>query len=367
MMRILFALPGLHRFDRGAEVALISVASELQAFGHDVTLIGSGPARQGAPYRYLRAPAVSRRRFERFPRVPVFRSDTVYEEASFTPGLLLRYNPVHYDITVTCSFPFINWALRRPARHVPKHVFVTQNGDWPALSGSAEFRSFSCDGLVCTNPDYFERNRAFWKSTLIPNGVDVEKFSTALSDRMAFGIPEGRVAVLMVSALIPSKRVANGIAAVSRVPKAHLVVAGDGPLRAEIDTLANELLPGRYSRLTLSADEMPRLYRSCDAFLHLSADESFGNVYLEALAGGLPIVAIDTARTRWILGREGFLAKRDDPAEVAMCLSKALAVGGSKIVLSHIDQFRWSVIARSYERFFKEILATEKAPYVEDS
>ena len=42
-MRILFALPGLHRHDRGAEVAFIAIARELARAGHAVTLIGSGP------------------------------------------------------------------------------------------------------------------------------------------------------------------------------------------------------------------------------------------------------------------------------------------------------------------------------------
>ena len=37
-MRILFALPGLHRYDRGAEVAFISIAEELAKAGDMVTL-----------------------------------------------------------------------------------------------------------------------------------------------------------------------------------------------------------------------------------------------------------------------------------------------------------------------------------------
>ena len=41
-MRILIALPGLHRFNRGAELAFIAVAEELVRRGEDVTLIGSG-------------------------------------------------------------------------------------------------------------------------------------------------------------------------------------------------------------------------------------------------------------------------------------------------------------------------------------
>src|SRR6185312_13562867 len=52
-MRILFALPGLHRFDRGAEVALLSIATELAKRGSSITLIGSGPVRPSVPYRFL--------------------------------------------------------------------------------------------------------------------------------------------------------------------------------------------------------------------------------------------------------------------------------------------------------------------------
>ena len=47
-MRVLFALPGFHRIDRGAEIALISVAKELAKTGDTVTLIGSGQERTGA-------------------------------------------------------------------------------------------------------------------------------------------------------------------------------------------------------------------------------------------------------------------------------------------------------------------------------
>ena len=39
-MRVLIALPGLHRYNRGAEVALISIAGEIAKAGNAVTLIG---------------------------------------------------------------------------------------------------------------------------------------------------------------------------------------------------------------------------------------------------------------------------------------------------------------------------------------
>jgi hypothetical protein len=65
-MRILIALPGIHRYDRGAEIAFMAVAKELAKLGDEVTLIGSGERRIGTPYRYLHASSVRRERFERF-------------------------------------------------------------------------------------------------------------------------------------------------------------------------------------------------------------------------------------------------------------------------------------------------------------
>src|SRR5215467_9175025 len=73
-VRILFALAGLHRVDRGAEVAFISVAIELAHSGHDVTLIGSGAPRPGMPYRFIHAPARKRESFESWPKFPPLRN-----------------------------------------------------------------------------------------------------------------------------------------------------------------------------------------------------------------------------------------------------------------------------------------------------
>src|SRR2546430_1987125 len=92
-VRILFALAGLHRIDRGAEVAFTSVATELANAGNAVTLIGSGPPRPGQAYRYIQAPSISREKFEAFPRIPLLRNETAWEEASFVPGLLARFRP----------------------------------------------------------------------------------------------------------------------------------------------------------------------------------------------------------------------------------------------------------------------------------
>jgi glycosyltransferase involved in cell wall biosynthesis len=355
-MRILFALAGLHRVDRGAEVAFISVASELARGGDDVTLIGSGPSRPGALYRYLSAPVLPREKFESFPMLPALRSDTGWEEATFIPGLLRRYRPEEHDVTLTCSYPFTNWALRRSARKRPPHVFVTQNGDWPAICDQGEFRFFSCDGLVCTNRTYFERAR--YPAALIGNGVDVERFRPGQSERERLGLNCVGPLVLMASAMIASKHVDEGIEAVSRIPGATLVVAGDGPMRAELHRLAERKLPGRFRQLTLAAAEMPALYRSVDVFLHLSRAESFGNVYVEAIACGIPVVAIDSQHTRWIFQNDAFLAPPDQPEALAAHIRTALTVDDlyRERLVSRAQGFSWAEIALLYRKFLEDVV-----------
>lgn len=359
-MRILFALTGLHRYERGAEVALNSLAIELANGGDEITVIGSGQQKPSQPYRFLRARALRREGFEHFPSLPVFRSETVYEEASFAPGLLYQYRPRDFDITATCSYPFTNWALRRPMFQGsrPPHVFITQNGDWPAYSQDSEYRYFRCEGLVCTNPDYYERNHSRWRSALIPNGIDVNRFHPGPAAREKFGLPNDRTVVLMVSALIPSKRVGDGILAVSKLPDAHLIVAGDGPMRDEIRKMALDLLPGRFAQVSVAASEMPLLYRSADVFLHLSKEESFGNVFVEAMACGLPIVGHDTPRLRWIVGNDEFLTDTADTNAVAGKLVEASQTSAAleKARLIRSAEFSWHRVAQKYRDFFAEVV-----------
>jgi glycosyltransferase involved in cell wall biosynthesis len=357
-MKILFALAGLHRVDRGAEIAFMSVASQLARQGDEVTLIGSGPPRPDREYRYIQAPSIRRENFERWPSLPMFRNETAWEEASFVPGLLRAYRPADYDLTLTCAYPWTSWALRRPvAGKRPKHVFVTQNGDWPAYSNSSEFRLFDCDGLICTNPEYLERNRHQYRSALIPNGVDPGRFYPGPAERSRLGLPEQGRLILMVSALIASKNVDEAIGAVALIPDACLVVAGDGPLRDEIKGLADKIIPNRYTRVSLPADDMPALYRSADAFLHLSRDESFGNVFLEAMACGIPVVAYDLPRTRWIVGEGGFLASSRDREAIAVELRRALArTDDGSVLVERARGFQWTSVAAQYREFLKDVV-----------
>jgi len=361
-MRVLFALPGLHRVARGAEVAFEEIATRMATVdGIDVTLSGSGQPRPDAPYRFLHANCSARETFLRWPKFPGLRDHYMYEELTFAPRLWKALRHESFDITVTCGYPYTNWLLRRQHRRDrSKHVFVTQNGDWMVQSSDWEYRYFDCDGLICTNPTYFERSNTRYHSALIPNGVDMDRFRPGRGHPERFGLRSDRPVVLMVSALIACKRVLEGIEAASRLPGVQLLVVGHGELGDEVQRFGQAKLGDRFRLVALSPSQMPEAYRAATAFLHMSVDEPFGNVYLEALATGLPIVCHDQPSTRWMLMNQATFVDTTVLDHVASALAPLLLSQSTCSIESRlglIDRcYRWELIAEQYAQFFRELI-----------
>ncbi len=373
MPRVAFILPGLGRVQRGAETAFWQIAKHLARFPDmDVEAFGSGhQGPEGVTFHHV--PCIRRERFEHWPGIPCFRNECYYEELTFVLGLICtrRYRPRRFDAAVACTYPYVNWYLQWTGRKKgPRQIFVTENGDWMCQARNREYRYFGCDGLVCFNPEYHERNRHRYRTVLIPNGVDPTEFQPASEEvdgraddaAKPAAIPRDRQVVLMVSALIPSKRVDEGIRAVARVPDAFLVIAGDGPEREATAQLAAELLPGRHLALgSISNEQMPALFRRATAFLHMSRIEPFGIVYLEAAASGLPIVAPNLETPRWILGDAALYADPDEPASIASALARAISPDtgrplGAAARQRVLENWTWDIQASRYRDFILDLI-----------
>jgi glycosyltransferase involved in cell wall biosynthesis len=176
------------------------------------------------------------------------------------------------------------------------------------------------------------------------------------------GQVEDKRVVLMASAMIPSKDVAGGVRAVAQVPDTFLVIAGDGPEREQVATLAQELLPGRHRLLgSVPRERMPALFRSVDVFLHMSRDEPSALVYVEAASSGLPLVVHDWEVTRWTLGDAAVYVNTADHEATAAGLRLALEPDAAsrlgKAARGRVlDGWSWQVLADRYLSFFHERL-----------
>jgi glycosyltransferase involved in cell wall biosynthesis len=98
----------------------------------------------------------------------------------------------------------------------------------------------------------------------------------------------------------------------AREPRARFVLVGDGPER---EPLARAHPEFHYAGMLRGA-ELAAHYASGDMFLFASVTETFGNVTIEAMASGLPIVAFNHAAAGEIIesGVNGILASSNDEA-----------------------------------------------------
>ncbi len=160
--------------------------------------------------------------------------------------------------------------------------------------------------------------------TVVPSGIDVAAFargrrSEALRARLAVG-PHERM-VLAVGRLGREKNVELSLEAFARarIADARLVLVGDGAHRQALERAAARFgIAGR----TTFAREFPRealpdAYASADAFLFTSSSDTQGLVLAEALAAGVPVVAVDTPQTRDVLAGVGTLVPADAAAVAA--------------------------------------------------
>jgi glycosyltransferase involved in cell wall biosynthesis len=166
---------------------------------------------------------------------------------------------------------------------------------------------------------------------VIANGVDTVAFrpEAAMEPTTPLPIGEGPVAVF-TGRLIEAKGLLELLEAwpllLHRVPNAHLLLVGSGPLEAELRRRA--ALPPLAGRVHLTGevpDVRPYL-RAAGAFVLPSWSEGLPNALLEAMAMGLPCVGTDIGPIRELVtdGDQGVLVPVRDPQKLAAALSAVL-------------------------------------------
>lgn len=155
------------------------------------------------------------------------------------------------------------------------------------------------------------RHRGFERVELWPPAVDSGRFTPRqnnidMRSRLSGNHPEAPL-LLTVSRLAPEKNVGFLTEILLRIPNARLGIVGGGPQQEELER--------RFAQYNahfvgyLSGDELAQAYASADVFIYASETETMGNVILESLACGLPIVAASAGGVPSLLrhGIEGFL------------------------------------------------------------
>jgi glycosyltransferase involved in cell wall biosynthesis len=249
--------------------------------------------------------------------------------------------------------------------------------------------------------EYAIKNGAICTIEIVPNGVSVKKFSPNVilspkgeeSPRLgrgdglgqaersfanaqdnkkeklkdSLGIKENDKVIITVSRLVEKNGVGDLIKAVALLPENYkLLILGGGALEKSLKFKVRSLkLEDKILFLgEISPDEVPKYLAISDVFVRSSLAEGLGNVFLEAMAAGVPIVGTPVGGIPDFLtnGETGLFCKVRNPASIAEKINQILSdenlrqkliSNGKKLVTEKYD---WAIIAPKMGKIFKRLI-----------
>jgi len=216
------------------------------------------------------------------------------------------------------------------------------------------------------------RAAGFERLAVVGRGVDTARFSPhhrSSELRHDWGVLDSAPLVLYVGRVAAEKNVALALEAfaAARVesPTAHFVVVGDGPQREALERLHPDVrfVGARHG------DLLAACYASADLFVFPSLTDTFGNVTLEALASGVPVLAFDVAAAaeHVVDGVSGRLIAAGDDAAFAAAL-RELVVAPERLAAMRVPAVQaagratWDEVLARFEAQLQDIFHAHEAP-----
>lgn len=265
---------------------------------------------------------------------------------------LADYRP---DIVLT----WMNRATSKMPRSSAVHV--------ARLGGFYDLKYYRrCDHLVGNTKgivDYLVN--AGWpaeKAHYLPNFAD--QAPGIKIGRDVLGVPEDAPLLLALGRLHENKAFDVLISALPTVPSAHLLLAGEGPLRQELTELAKNV--GVEDRVTFLGwrDDIPDLLTSADILVCPSRHEPLGNVVLEGWSHKKPVVAAASQGPSELIidGKTGILVPVDDVQAMSDALGRAIAdpdhqsrLAGAAFA-AYEATFSEQAVVAEYLKFFQKLV-----------
>jgi glycosyltransferase involved in cell wall biosynthesis len=202
--------------------------------------------------------------------------------------------------------------------------------------------------------------QGFENLRVVARGVDTAQLDPAkrnASLRRLWVAGDDTVVVLCVSRLASEKNMTLLWRAFDAIQRrgidARLVLVGDGPQRAQLQSLCR----GAHFAGVRRGEDLAAHYASADLFVFPSLTETFGNVVPEAMASGLPVVAFDHAAAGQLIrhGDNGWLAPPTDAAQFVALATSAAADGATLRVVG--GRARAAALALDWQRVIDDLEA----------
>ena len=211
---------------------------------------------------------------------------------------------------------------------------------------------------------------------IIPNGVDIEKFSMNIDleeknkIRESIGLKDDDFVLVTASRLVEKNGVGDVIKSLENLKEnIKFLIMGEGPLEKKLKQEVKNLnLEKRVIfKGYVSHDEMPKMLKSCDIFIRPSLSEGFGNSFIEAMAVGIPVIATpvggipdflkDPSNTSEQVAT-GYFCEPENPESIADKvmeyvnnpeLTKKINENAHKMVL---EKYSWNLVSKQMHDIF---------------
>ena len=195
-----------------------------------------------------------------------------------------------------------------------------------------------CDRVIAVSEGIAQELRGSYglpaeRITVVPNGVDPERLEARTSReevREKAGVPPGATVLLQVGRLTPQKGFDVLFKAIHRIAERHpdlvVFVAGEGPLRGELEGLAQKLQISPAVRFLGHREDVADLLNAADLVTLASRSEGMPYTLLEAMGSGRAVVATRIGGIEEVIKKEGtaLLVPTEDPGALAGAITELL-------------------------------------------
>jgi glycosyltransferase involved in cell wall biosynthesis len=257
----------------------------------------------------------------------------------------------HHDLIINnAGFPGSYWCKKYRKRTGTPYITLERGGGREERLNNL----FKPNKMVFLT-NYSMKKSKYKKKAVLPIGVDTKRFSNPIAPPPDLKDLE-RPIFLSTSAMIGFKRIDLIIKTLNLYRKGSLIQTSTGNMEEELDEMGESLLGKRYLSLGVVNEEfLIFLYQNSDYLVSASKHEAFGNIYLEAMSAGLPIIAqADERRKEIIGGGAGRFVHWEDP-EYLSTLFDSFKFEKEK-VLEQAKKYDWEILKPRYIELIEEVI-----------
>ena len=345
----------------GGTKVVYDLAWKLKERGHDVLIVSGRTAiSENGKFKILKLPSLKYPFYDNAEAIfPNFY--LIKELKEFSPDIIHFHDPFTAGITAVVVSKILSktvvGTIHIHPLHMTQYSLKFDNGF--AAKKLVGFFSRLSDGLSFVSKDQMDLY-----SDSLSKGGNYRVIYPGIPDLFFTDeVPSLGKRVITVSRLAPEKNLFFAIRVISEVQKVmdvEYILVGSGPEREKLESYASSVGAKVKFLGSVERENLKELYLSSSVFFLPSKTETFGLVFAEAMACGLPVVALNEGSAPEVVGNGGVICE-DNEKVVSHAILKLLTqrefwIEKSKNAKERAEMFKLDNFVDSFIDFYRKTI-----------